>query len=144
MLFIISCGENITYTDSYSIKDKTWCVADVKSFDAQINDTIASNDIFFTIRTGADYPFRNIFLLVSTSAPDGKNHTDTLEYFIADDKGNRYGKGFGDVRELKLPYKSNIFFSTKGEYKFNVRHGMRTENLKGVYDIGLRIEKTEK
>ena len=116
---------------------------DTKSFDVKITDTTALNDIFFTIRTGSDYPFRNIFLFVSTSAPDGKNLTDTLEYYLADDKGVWYGKGFGDIRELKLPYKSNIYFPMKGEYKFNVQHGMRTEDLKGIYNICLRIEKTK-
>jgi hypothetical protein len=29
----------------------------------------------------------------------------------------------------------------KGTYQFNIQHGMRTGDLKGVYDIGLRIEK---
>jgi gliding motility-associated lipoprotein GldH len=144
MLFIISCGGNITYTENYSMKNKIWRLTDVKSFDVQITDTTTLNDIFFTIRTGSDYPFRNIFLFVSTLAPDGNNLADTLEYYLADDKGAWYGKGFGDVRELKLPYKSNIYFPKKGEYKFNVQHGMRIEDLKGVYDIGLRIEKTKK
>jgi len=142
-LFIISCNGNITYTENHSMKDKMWHLMDIKSFDVQITDTTALSDIFFTIRTGSDYPFRNIFLFVSTSAPDGKNLTDTLEYYLADDKGVWYGKGFGDIRELKLPYKSNIYFPIKGEYKFKVQHGMRIENLKGVYNICLRIEKTK-
>ena len=59
---------------------------------------------------------------------------------LADDKGKRFGKGLGDVHELKLPFKTNAYFPTKGIYTFNICHGMRTENLKGVYDIGLRIE----
>jgi len=117
---------------------------DIKSFNAQITDTIASNDIFFTIRTGSDYPFRNIFLFVSTYAPDGKSLTDTLEYYLADDKGNWLGKGVGDIRELKLPYRTNAYFPMKGKYEFTVQHGMRAEDLKGVYDIGIRIEETKK
>ena len=114
---------------------------DEKSFNAHITDTIALSNIFFTIRTGANYPFRNIFLFVSASSPDGINLTDTLEYFLANDKGNWYGKGFGDIHELQLPYKSSVYFPVTGEYKFKVQHGMRMEDLKGVYDIGLRIEK---
>ena len=114
---------------------------DIKAFDAQITDTTALKNIFFTIRTGADYPFRNIFLFVSTFSPDGHRLTDTLEYFLADDKGNWYGKGFGDIHELKLPYRASVYFPTAGEYKFRIQHGMRAEDLKGVYDIGLRIEK---
>ena len=143
-LFIIaSCDNSIKYTESYSMKDKIWSLMDVKTFNAQITDTIASNDIFFTIRTGSDYPFRNIFMFVSMYAPDGKNIIDTLEYYLADDKGNRHGKGFGDIRELKLPYRTNVYFPMKGDYKFRVQHGMRVEDLKGVYDICLRIEKVK-
>ena len=67
-----------------------------------------------------------------------------LQYYLADDKGRWYGKGFGDIHELKLPYRSNVFFPLKGEYTFTVQHGMRKEDLKGVYDIGIRIEKTGK
>ena len=140
-LFIVSCGNNITYTESYSMKDKIWQLMDVKSFNVQITDTAALSDIFLTIRTGSDYPFRNIFLFVSTLAPDGNSLTDTLEYYLADDKGVWYGKGFGDVRELKLPYRSYVYFPQKGGYEFRVQHGMRAEDLKGVYDIGMRIEK---
>jgi gliding motility-associated lipoprotein GldH len=123
------------------MKDRIWQLMDAKSFDVQITDTAALNDIFFTIRTGSDYPYRNIFLFVSTFAPDGNYLTDTLEYFLADDKGVWFGKGFGDVRELKLPFRQYVYFPQKGEYKFRVQHGMRAEDLKGVYDIGLRVEK---
>ena len=142
-LLIASCGSNVTYTESHLMKDRVWRLMDVKSFNVQITDTAAINNIFFTIRTGSDYPYRNIFLFVSTFAPDGNILTDTLEYFLADDKGVWYGKGFGDVRELKLPYKEYVFFPQKGEYKFRVQHGMRIKDLKGVYDIGMRVEKTK-
>lgn len=142
-LLIMSCNGNLTYTGSYSMKDKVWRLMDIKSFDVEITDTIALNDIFFTIRTSSDYPFRNIFLFVSTFSPDGNNLTDTLEYYLADEKGVWYGKGFGDIHELKLPYKSSVYFPIAGEYKFAIQHGMRPEDLKGVYDICLRIEKTK-
>ncbi|MDR2887374.1 MAG: gliding motility lipoprotein GldH [Bacteroidales bacterium] len=142
-MLIMSCSGNITYTGSHSMEDRVWRLMDVKSFGAHIDDTVTANNISFTIRTGSDYPFRNIFLFVSTLSPVGKKITDTLEYYLADDKGDWYGKGVGDIRELSLPYRANVYFPTPGEYTFNVQHGMRTENLKGVYDIALRIEKTK-
>lgn len=113
-------------------------------FKVNINDTLNSNNLFLTIRTGPEYPFRNIFLFVTATSPDGKKLTDTLQYYLADDKGKWYGKGFGNLKELKLPYKSNVFFPVSGEYLFKIQHGMRTEELSGVYDIGLRIEKISK
>lgn len=145
LLFILSsCNNNVLYTGSAEMKNSTWQLMNIPVFRVPVNDTLASNDISFIIRTGSDYPFRNIFLFVSATSPDGKKLTDTLQYYLADDKGRWYGKGFGDIHELKLPYRTNVFFPLKGEYTFTVQHGMRKEDLKGVYDIGIRIEKTGK
>lgn len=142
-MLVMSCSGNLTYTGSHSMEDRTWHLMDTKAFAAQIDDTVTANNISFIIRTGSGYPFRNIFLFVSTLSPDGKRRTDTLEYYLADDKGNWYGKGVGDIRQLSLPYRANVYFPTPGEYTFSVQHGMRTEDLRGVYDIALRIEKTK-
>jgi gliding motility-associated lipoprotein GldH len=123
---------------------ETWALTDIPVFKVHITDTINSNNVFFTIRSGSSYPFRNIYLFVTATSPDGKQITDTLQYNLADEKGKWYGKGFGDIHELNLPYKSNVFFPDKGIYEFKIQHGMRIENLKGVYDIGLKIEKYKK
>jgi gliding motility-associated lipoprotein GldH len=144
LILLSSCKSNIVYTDSMAMADKTWELMNIPSFKFPITDTIISNNILFTIRTGSSYPFRNIYLFVTTTSPDGKSISDTLQYNLADEKGKWYGKGFGDIHELILPYKSNVYFPLKGIYQLNIMHGMRVEELKGVYDIGLRIEKINK
>jgi gliding motility-associated lipoprotein GldH len=144
-LFLLSsCNSNVIFSDSKVMKEKTWDLTDIPSFKVKITDTVNSNNVLFTIRTGSSYPFRNIYLFVTTTSPDGKSITDTLQYNIADEKGNWLGKGFGDIHELNLTYKSNVYFPVKGIYQFNIQHGMRMENLKGVYDFGLRVEKYRK
>jgi gliding motility-associated lipoprotein GldH len=144
ILLLSSCNSNIVYTDSLLMPKKTWALLDIASFRIPITDTVNSNNVLFTIRTGSSYPFRNIFLFVTTTSPDGKSISDTLQYNLADEKGKWYGKGFGDIHELNLPYKSNVYFPVKGTYQFKIQHGMRVEDLKGVYDFGLRIEKISK
>lgn len=144
ILLFTSCRSNLVYTDSKVMAEKTWNLDDVAVFQVPVSDTLKSNNVVFTIRTGSSYPFRNIFFFVSTTSPDGRIVTDTLEYGLADEKGKWFGKGFGDVHELNLPYKSNVFFPVKGIYQFSIRHGMRQEALNGVYDLGLRIEKISK
>jgi len=143
-VLLSSCNNNVVYTDSKPMPGKKWELMNIPSFSVPINDTLISNNVNFTIRTGSSYPFRNIYLFVKTTSPDGKFITDTLQYYLADEKGKWFGKGFGDIHELNLPYKSNVFFPVKGIYQFNIRHGMRTEDLNGVYDFGLRIEKSRK
>jgi len=144
LLLLTSCNNNVVYTDSVVIPQRSWGLMNIPVFKAPITDTVSSNNIIFTIRTGTSYPFRNIYLFVTTSSPDGKNITDTLQYNLADEKGKWYGKGFGDVHELDLPFKSNVYFPRKGTYQFSIQHGMRVEDLKGVYDFGLRIVKISK
>jgi len=144
LLILTTCNSNIVFTDSKVMTDKTWTLFNTQVFKVPVNDTLNSNNVFFTIRTGTSYPFRNIYLFVTTTAPNGKSITDTLQYNLADEKGKWYGKGFGDIHELKLPFKTNVFFPLKGNYQFKIQHGMRIEDLKGVYDFGLRIEKISK
>jgi gliding motility-associated lipoprotein GldH len=143
-LLLVSCNSKVVYTNSQTMPQETWKLMDVATFKVLITDTLVSNNVNFTIRNGSSYPFRNIFLFVSTTSPGGKKITDTLQYNLADEKGKWYGKGFGDIHELNLPYKSNVYFPLKGTYEFRIQHGMRIENLKGVYDFGLRIEKIRK
>ena len=141
LIILSSCISNVVYTDSFVMPEKIWGLLDIPTFKISVTDTLNSNNVFFTIRTGSSYPFRNIYLFVITSSPDGKSITDTLHYYLADEKGKWYGKGFGDIHDLNLPYKSNVYFPLKGTYQFKIQHGMRIEDLKGVYDFGLRIEK---
>jgi len=141
-LFVSSCNTDVVFTSSTDMKDNIWKLTDIPVYRVPVTDTVTANDIFFTIRTGSAYPFRNIYLFVTTTSPEGKSITDTLEYYLADEKGNWYGKGLGDINEMILPYRSNVFFPDTGTYQFKVQHGMRTENLKSVYDLGLRIEKS--
>jgi len=143
-LFLISCSGNVVFTDSAAMKGNVWKLSDIQSFEIQVKDTVSSNSINFLIRTGSSYPYRNIFLFATTVAPDGNSITDTLQYDLADEKGNWYGKGFGEIHELKLPYRSNIFFPVSGTYQINIQHGMRIRELSGVYDFGVRVEKNLK
>jgi gliding motility-associated lipoprotein GldH len=136
-----ACNSNVLFTDSVVMPGTTWSLFDYPEFRVPVTDTINSANVCFSIRTGSQYPYRNIWLFVTASSPDGKSITDTLQYDLADEKGNWLGKGFGDIHELNLPYKTNVFFPVKGTYQFKIQHGMRTGELKGVYDIGIRVEK---
>jgi gliding motility-associated lipoprotein GldH len=140
-LVLSSCNSKVVYTNTHAMKGEVWKLADTPIFEVPVTDTLTSNNVVFTVRNGASFPFRNIYLFVSTTSPDGKTITDTLQYNLADERGKWYGKGFGDIHELNLPYKSNVFFPRKGNYVFKIQHGMRMENLKGIYDIGLKIVK---
>jgi gliding motility-associated lipoprotein GldH len=144
LLVSVSCNKNVIFTDSVTMPEKIWNLDNIPEFIFPVSDTITSADVYFSIRTGSKYPYRNIYLFVTASSPDGKIISDTLEYELADEKGNWYGKGPGDIHELNLPYKKNIYFAAKGTFVFKIQHGMRIGELEGIYDFGIRIVKTGK
>jgi gliding motility-associated lipoprotein GldH len=144
LLLTASCNKDVLYTDSIIIPSEAWALDYVPEFKADISDTASICNIYLTLRTGSAYPYRNIWLFVNTVSPSGKSITDTLQYMLADEKGKWFGKGFGDIHELDLPFRSGVYFREKGTYAFSVRHGMRNENLNSVYDLGLRIIKIKK
>ena len=141
--FLFGCGGNrdLLFTDTVTIPGELWSLEKVPQFEVPVNDTVSYNNIIFSIRTGSSYPYRNIWLFVTTTSPLGISITDTLQYMIADEKGEWFGRGFGNIRELDLPFRNNVYFPVKGVYTFKIRHGMRALDLKGVYDFGLRVER---
>ena len=65
--------------------------------------------------------------------------------------GSWLGTGFGDVKENKLWYKKNVRFTEPGEYEVRIKQAMRKngevdgiDNLKGITDVGFRIENSAK
>ncbi len=143
LILLLSCNSDVIFTDNVAMQDNIWELSDVPDFRFLIEDTTQLSDVYFTLRSGSDYPYRNLFLFVTISSPGGNILTDTLEYYLTDEKGNRYGKGFGDIHEFNLPYRTNIYFPEQGTYYIKIQHGMRIGDLPGIYDIGLRIEKSK-
>ena len=52
-----------------------------------------------------------------------------------------FWQGRGDQDESA--HRSLVFFPRKGNYNFTIRHGMRIDDLKGVYDIGINYPGVE-
>jgi gliding motility-associated lipoprotein GldH len=143
MLINLSCDRGTYFADSIKMQDEAWSMFDPCNFTCQIDDTIRVYNLDLSVRTSTGYPYRNLYLFVVTSFPSGNSVTDTLQALLANEQGDWLGRGAGDLRELTIHYKSNIYFPEKGEYHFKVIHGMRDTVLNGVYDLGMRISLKE-
>jgi len=146
-LSLLSCDSKRVY-DEYKSVSSQWDKDSIISFKVSPPDSINAYNVFVNLRNTNDYKYSNLFLIVSTKFPNGKVIKDTLEYRMAQPNGEFLGTGFSDVKENKLWYKENIVFKESGEYQFDIQHAMRengkvqgVENLEGVTDVGLRVEK---
>jgi gliding motility-associated lipoprotein GldH len=150
-LFFTSCDKKQFYSE-YKELDGSWKKSDTLRFTFEQKDTINPYNLFLNVRNNNDYPFNNMYLIVSLKEP-GKKPTikiDTLEYQMADVDGTLLGEGFTDVKESKLWYLENYVFNRIGNYKVEVVQAVRATGevngvaeLKGITELGLQIEKTK-
>jgi gliding motility-associated lipoprotein GldH len=139
----VACDRSIHYSENFRIDKGEWSTYDPAKYACIIDDTVMTYNLELSMRTSTEYPYRNIYLFILTTFPSGTSVTDTLHAMVTDEKGRWLGKGTGDLRELTIPYKSNVYFPEPGEYHFRVIHGMRDTILLGVYDMGMKISLKE-
>lgn len=146
---LFSCDKQRVF-DEYRETDGSWHRKQKMTFTFEQQDTVAKYNMFVNIRNNNDYPFNNVFLIVSMLQPDGVTKVDTLEYQMAHPDGSLMGDGFSDVKESKLWYKENTNFPKKGKYVVSIEQAVRetgkvggVETLPGISEIGFRIENTK-
>ena len=149
-LLVISCDKNRVF-DEYKSVGNSWHKDSIVSFDLPKLDATKNYNLFVNIRDNNDYPFNNLFLIVSMEQPNKITLVDTLEYQMANPDGSLLGEGFSDIKESKLWYKENMMFPKKGKYKLSIQQAVRqtgkvqgVEKLDGITEIGFRIESLEK
>jgi gliding motility-associated lipoprotein GldH len=147
-LAFISCDKKRVF-DEYKSIGKSWDKDSIVSFTLPKLDTTKQYNMYVNLRDNNNYPFSNMFLIVSLEAPDGLTKVDTLEYQMADPDGTLLGNGFTDVKESKLFYKERIKVKS-GEYKVHIRQALRktgavggVDKLEGITEVGFRVEKLD-
>ena len=140
-VLVVSCSDDRIYDEVQKISFTGWDKADRKSFTISVNDTAQAYDIFLHLRNKTSYANQNLWVFVKTSAPNGDNITDTLQFMLADHTGKWLGKGLGSINSMLIPYKQNIRFPYRGIYTFEFTQAMREDILHGIIDIGIRVQK---
>jgi gliding motility-associated lipoprotein GldH len=141
LIILGSCMGGSVYHENLSLKAGKWNARDSLVFNAMIKDTVQPHTIYISLRNKGSYGFSNFYAFITTHAPSGSSRTDTVEFALADRRGKWLGHGFGDLWQSTRPFKIGIRFPHTGIYTFIVKQGMRVENLEGIMDFGIRIER---
>jgi gliding motility-associated lipoprotein GldH len=147
-ILVFSCDKNRVF-DEYKSVGNSWHKDSIVAFDLPQLDATKNYDLFVNIRDNNDYPYNNLFLIVSLEQPNKKVEVDTLEYQMTEADGSLLGDGFTDIKDSKLFYK-NKSFNLKGKYKIKIQHANRqtgkvigVTKLEGISEVGFRIETKE-
>ena len=149
LILVISCDKRGVF-DEYKSVGKTWHKDSIVTFELPKLDPKKFFNLYLNVRDNDDYPFNNLFLIVSLEQPNRKVKVDTLEYQMTNPDGTLLGYGFSDIKESKLFYKTKAKFTQKGIYKIHIQQATRqtgkiegVTTLPGITDVGFRIESIE-
>ena len=140
-IYLISCSsDNAILNDSVAISESGWNINDPIRFELEITDTTQLYDVYITLRHNTDYEWMNLFLFLKTYYPNLDYSRDTLECFLSDETGRWFGKGGSSVKDRgAMLFKKGVRFPQEGRYVFEFVQGMRTESVKNIMDLGMKI-----
>lgn len=139
-LSVFSCRQNEVFFQYKNVASKGWGKDSLLNFDIRITDTVNPYNVYVHVRHHGDYPYQNIWLFTQQINPDSTLKRDTIEAYLADQYGKWLGTGVGALKEMPIFYRQQIHFPDTGIYRLKIGHGMRDSLLRGIKDIGVRIE----
>lgn len=142
ILLLPSCGNKALFDDNLAIQNEIWTPDNNAIFKVEVKDTVHAYKFMINVRHTIDYRFSNLYVFMNTRFPNGNITRDTIECVLAAPDGKWVGKGFGELKQNQILLNSTLRFPLKGEYAFEIEQGMRVKELKGITDIGIRIEKS--
>lgn len=140
----VSCQNENKKEVYHSFNNNTWNTDSIVSFELDNIDTTSSHDLYLMVRHTTNFKFQNLFLFTNF-----ENQQDTLELFLSEKSGRWLGKGFGEIKELKIRIKENVNFKENQNQIFSVEQAMRYEDLEKIINlteivaVGIGLHKSE-
>lgn len=136
-----ACTNNNIYFQYQSVNPNGWNADSLYVFDIEITDTLSEYNVYINVRNTPAYKNQNLWLFITEEYPNEILTNDTIEFYLADIRGKWLGSGAGALKEMPVLYKQNIKFEKSGIYTYKIGHGMRYDELIGINDVGIRVEK---
>ncbi|MCK9421871.1 MAG: gliding motility lipoprotein GldH [Bacteroidales bacterium] len=141
MVILAACDPKRVFDENKIVENGNWNVNNKLRFNVPVEDIISHYNFYLYVRNAVEYPFSNLFIFITTTFPDGRMARDTVELTLAGYDGRWLGSGMGNVKYNKFLFQKGVQFKQKGNYRFEFEQAMRINEIKGIRDIGLRIEK---
>ena len=143
LLLLASCNSNVFYSDIQPIPNEKWKTSEPLTFTVEIPDSMCYYNMYINLRNTTDFQTQNFYIFMKTQYPDGHSEQDTLGFILCDKFGEWTGKGQGHIKDNKFLFQPKVRFPFCGKYTFTVTQGMRTDEVKGINDFGITLEKYE-
>ena len=143
-VLLASCGVHTQYSEFRTLPVAGWEADSALTYTFDAGAIESPCDILLCIRHTERYPYQNMWLFCSMDNDSTTILTDTLEFYLADDRGRWLGNGGLKLYEMPVLFAENYQLPDSGLCTFTIRQGMRDASLRGVRDVGLIINYGQK
>jgi gliding motility-associated lipoprotein GldH len=146
VILLASCDESRLYEKNVDFKKRYWLAQEYPTFDFVIDDIDSKYNLYFTIRNESSYQNSNIYFTYSLTHENGSSIERKLtSEFLFDKKTGRPlgSSGLGDIYEHQFPLAEQYSFHETGTYFIRYEQFMRTDTLRGIVSVGVRVEKAQ-
>lgn len=144
LMLLASCGKTPMYSKTHEFNSGVWSSGEMPLFEFEAQDSTKPYDLSFLLRINNEYDFQNLWILMHTEKPDGSFSTDTVNLQLCDERGRWLGKKSGPVYSYQAVFGSMHYFNPTGKYKIRMEHAVMEPNLRGVLDLSLIVEESER
>jgi len=138
-LLLTACTQATMYHAYQSVDLSGWSMDSVVTFTVSVQDTVNPYDVILHVRHTDGYPYQNMWLFLNDGTADdqGVTKTDTIEFYLANERGQWLGRGRSLI-DMPVLYREQLVF-TDSLYTIRIQQGMRDIQLPGISDIGVEI-----
>lgn len=134
-----ACQTDAVFERYEELPEERWNRLQAIEFVVEIPDS-ALYEVEICIRHTKDFETANLWCFVSAHVEGSEKMRDTLNLQIAELDGRWLGSG-GIIKEITEPLRRNPMALPAGTVVFKVEQGMRTEELQGMKNVGLRVSR---
>ena len=141
-----SCDSTRVYEENIDLVGNAWEASDTKRFGFVVNDTTIAYNIQCNLRSTLDYPNYNLYMKYWLYDSLGKPLNSDLKNLVLFDPESGEPQGsssIGDIFSYELPLMTDYEFKHAGRHTIVLQHFMRTDTLREVVSVGLRVERAK-
>jgi gliding motility-associated lipoprotein GldH len=144
ILLFTACDSSRIYEKNHDFVKRWWIATEQPQFNFEIPDNTRPYNLYCNVRNESVYPFANLYVTYHLLDSAGRELQQKLvtEFLFDKKTGKPLGKsGIGDIYDHRFLLLGNHSFPYSGRYSLRFEQFMRTDTLKGVLAVGVRVEK---
>lgn len=143
LLSLSSCSPDYVLEKELEVNRDAWLYRDSLSFPFEIKDTVQRYKILMEMDHSPDFQWQNLYVNIGTRFPSGKYIQQAVSLEMADPSGIWNGDCSNQNCKLLIDLQEKVRFDEKGDYIITLAQFSRTDSLKGIHRISLKIEGLE-